>query len=238
MQRIFLLPFCCLILVLTAACAAPVSKYKDEAVSALEKVSVSRAETLFPLQVRDFYQTIISGNNEYAGGDILKADLYYSLALGKAQMIETLYLDELKRREEAARLELEMKRQAEAEAALQKRLEQERSAALAYEEAQRARRIEEEKAEARKRAERARQEKEIQLVPRHTVRRGETLPQIAALPEVYGDSSLWPLIYRANRDQISSPSILWPGQVLRIPRNADRADISEARRFAVEHPIR
>src|SRR6185369_14849460 len=102
----------------------------------------------------------------------------------------------------------------------------------------RIKRAEAEKADARRKAEKSRPEKEPQQVLRHTVKRGETLPQIAALAEVYGDASLWPLIYKSNRDQISNPAVLWPGQVLRIPRNSDRNDINEARRFSSERSLR
>lgn len=53
----------------------------------------------------------------------------------------------------------------------------------------------------------------------YVVKRGETLPQIAARPEIYNDASLWQLIYRSNRDQVRDPYQLWPGQVLKIPRS-------------------
>ena len=66
----------------------------------------------------------------------------------------------------------------------------------------------------------------------YTVRRGETLPQIAAKPEIYNDMALWPLIYRANRDQIRDPYQLWPGQTLKVPRNFSREEALEARRQA------
>ena len=66
----------------------------------------------------------------------------------------------------------------------------------------------------------------------YTVRRGETLPQIAARPELYNDMALWPLIYRANRDQIRDPYQLWPGQTLKIPRNFSKEEALEARRQA------
>lgn len=66
----------------------------------------------------------------------------------------------------------------------------------------------------------------------YTVRRGETLPQIAARPELYNDVALWPLIYRANRDQIRDPYQLWPGQTLKIPRNFSREEALDARRQA------
>lgn len=223
-----------------AACAVPVSMYKGESEQVLERVRVSGMETLFPSEARDFYRTVNQGNFEIAKGDIPAADAYYSLALGKAEILEVLYVKELKRREEAARLEFELKRQAEAELALQKELQRQKAEELARETARetaRQKRLEAEKVESRKRAERSRQEKEVPLVFRHTVKRGETLPQIAAMQEVYGDSSLWPLIYRANRDQISNPAVLWPGQVLRIPRNVDKSDISEARRFSSERTL-
>jgi LysM repeat protein len=71
----------------------------------------------------------------------------------------------------------------------------------------------------------------------HTVKRGETLPQISAQVDVYGDYRLWPLLYRANRDQISDPRHIWPGQVLRIPRNSTREEMSEARRYSLDKPI-
>jgi len=49
----------------------------------------------------------------------------------------------------------------------------------------------------------------------HDVRHGETLATIAAA--TLGDPSLWPALYRANRDQIRDPARLYPGQRLEIP---------------------
>ena len=195
-------------------------------------------ETLFPSEALDFYRTVQQGDLAFKKGDVRGADLYYSLALGKAEILESHYIKELKRREEATRLEFELQRQAEAELERQRILAQEKAEEQAREAVAKAKRLEAEKAESRRRAERAKQEREVQLVARHTVKRGETLPQIAALAEVYGDSSLWPLIYKSNRDQISNPGVLWPGQVLRIPRNVDKGDISEARRFAGDRALR
>lgn len=224
-------------LTLIAACASPVAKFKDESGLTLERVRASNMEALFPSQAQDFYRTVARGDLDFLKGDMQGADLYYGLALGKAEMLETLYLQELKKREAAARLEFEMKRQAEAELERQKKLEREQVEQAALE-AVRLKKNEAEKADARRKAEKNRLEREVQPVSRHTVKRGETLPQIAALQEVYGDSSLWPLIYKSNRDQISNPAVLWPGQVLRIPRNFDKNDLSDARRFAVDRSLR
>jgi len=49
----------------------------------------------------------------------------------------------------------------------------------------------------------------------HVVLQGETLWQIAAA--LSGDPHRWPELYRANRDQIRDPSMLYPGQRLAIP---------------------
>lgn len=49
----------------------------------------------------------------------------------------------------------------------------------------------------------------------HVVQPGETLWQIAAL--VTGDPTLWQALYRANRDQIRDPAVLYPGQRLEVP---------------------
>jgi nucleoid-associated protein YgaU len=49
----------------------------------------------------------------------------------------------------------------------------------------------------------------------HVVQPGDTLWRIAA--ELAGNPHRWPLLYRANRDQIKDPSLLHPGQRLTIP---------------------
>jgi len=50
----------------------------------------------------------------------------------------------------------------------------------------------------------------------YTVVAGDTLSRIAQ--HFYGDASQWPRIFEANRDQISNPNVIFPGQVLRIPQ--------------------
>ena len=237
MKRFYRLYSSGVLLLTVAACASPVPQFRSKALTAVERVRASDLEALFPMETRDFYNAVNHGNSELSRGDIPEADAYFNLALGKADILKHLYLDELKRREEAARQEAELKRRAEEELELRKQRERAQAEELAQE-AARIKRAEAEKADARRKAEKSRPEKEPQQVLRHTVKRGETLPQIAALAEVYGDASLWPLIYKSNRDQISNPAVLWPGQVLRIPRNSDRNDINEARRFSSERSLR
>lgn len=52
----------------------------------------------------------------------------------------------------------------------------------------------------------------------YTVRKGDCLWNIAGRRNVYRDSAKWPKIYRANRNKIKNPDLIYPGQVLVIPR--------------------
>jgi len=47
------------------------------------------------------------------------------------------------------------------------------------------------------------------------VRRGDTLWEIAA--SKYGDPTLWPRIFEANRNRIRNPNLIYPDQELVIP---------------------
>jgi nucleoid-associated protein YgaU len=71
----------------------------------------------------------------------------------------------------------------------------------------------------------------------YRVRSGENLFAIAAKRKVYGDALLWPLIYKANRDQIKDPQQIYPGQVLTIPRGISDEEKEEARTTARESKI-
>jgi len=66
----------------------------------------------------------------------------------------------------------------------------------------------------------------------YTVKEGDKLQIIAARKEIYNDLYQWPLIYKANRDQIRDPQILFVGQQLVIPRTVSIEDVREARRQA------
>ncbi|HUF27414.1 MAG TPA: LysM peptidoglycan-binding domain-containing protein [Gemmatimonadaceae bacterium] len=49
----------------------------------------------------------------------------------------------------------------------------------------------------------------------YTVVSGDSLSKIAK--REYGDSNKWRAIYDANRDKITNPDLIHPGQVLTIP---------------------
>jgi nucleoid-associated protein YgaU len=52
----------------------------------------------------------------------------------------------------------------------------------------------------------------------YTVQSGDSLSKIAK--RVYGDANKWHTIFDANRDKISNPDLIHPGQVLTLPPNA------------------
>lgn len=206
-----------------SGCAASDPVWRMRALDRIRALEKEDAVTLSPQGYRSMLETFEHGEA------ILKvqkneqlADLKYQLAYQKAALLqdellvikaEMLAAAEKQAREaELARQEQERRRlEAEAVAeAEQKRLEALKSADAA----------------------KANGSKERQLAVSYNVKRGESLPQIAAKAEIYNDSSMWPLIYRANRDQVRDPYQLWPGQTLKIPRNYSKEDVAEARRQA------
>jgi hypothetical protein len=57
----------------------------------------------------------------------------------------------------------------------------------------------------------------------YTVVKGDCLWCISGKSEIYNDPYQWPVIYRANRDQIKDADLIYPGQELAIDRNASDA---------------
>ena len=64
-----------------------------------------------------------------------------------------------------------------------------------------------------------------------TVVPGNNLWGIACKEEIYDFPEKWPLIYKANRSQIKDADLIYPGQVLTIPRDASKSQID----YAVQH---
>jgi nucleoid-associated protein YgaU len=54
-------------------------------------------------------------------------------------------------------------------------------------------------------------------VKSYTVVKGDCLWRIAKRPEHYGNGFAWPVIYKANRDQIKNPDLIYPKQIFKIP---------------------
>ena len=197
----------------------------------IERVRIHGADKILPEEFKSVEETLVMGEALLQEDESEEADNYFHLAWTKVKILEMNLAAKKLRVAEAVRLK------AEAEERERKR---ERQRVLQEEQ----RRLLQESAEAaesaahEKKIERPRLIKERPLPIYHTVMRGETLPQIAAQSDVYNDLTLWPLLYRANRDQIRDPGHIWPGQVLRIPRNLSREEITEARRYSQDKPLR
>jgi len=54
---------------------------------------------------------------------------------------------------------------------------------------------------------------------RYAVQRGDTLWGISGREQIYHNPFMWPLIYKANSQQIHDPDLIFPRQIFVIPRN-------------------
>ena len=61
----------------------------------------------------------------------------------------------------------------------------------------------------------------------------DTLALIARRPEIYGDSAMWMMLYRANIGQIPNMDWTCPGQILAVPRGYAEANACAAQRDAM-----
>ena len=184
----------------------------------------------FPQEYRNLLETFEHGEAVFhVREDDLEADKYYRLAFQKAELLRL----ELRLLKQQLAEEERQRAMDKAQKAEEERLMREASKAeLRLLEQQRIKSGESSGKSAVSPSGPVSKEPRQELPESYNVRRGETLPQIAARLEIYNDSSLWPIIYRANRDQISDPKRLWPGQVLVIPRHFSRDDAVGARRYS------
>lgn len=212
------------------ACSTPSPTWRVKTSALVEELVRQDADKLFPLEYLNLLETFEHGEAVlHVQGDEKGADVFYLMALQKGSLLKDELLRHKLRKAQAER----EKKAAEEALAEEERLMQEAADAEARLREQELRNAER---EARQTAAAAKIEASREILQQqtlsYTVRRGETLPQIAARTEVYNDSSLWPLIYRANRDQIRDPKQLWPGQVLKIPRHFSRDEALEAKRYS------
>jgi nucleoid-associated protein YgaU len=77
----------------------------------------------------------------------------------------------------------------------------------------------------------------IVLLDQVVVSVGETLFSLSSRSDIYGEPLLWPLIYKANRDQIKDPRQIFEGQIFTIPRDKSETEKEAARREARESDL-
>ncbi|HUU49574.1 MAG TPA: peptidoglycan-binding protein [Nitrospinota bacterium] len=66
----------------------------------------------------------------------------------------------------------------------------------------------------------------------HNVVKGESLWVISEYKDVYNNPLQWPLIYKANKNQIKDPDLVFPGQNLTISRDNPYKEKEDAVKFA------
>jgi hypothetical protein len=70
----------------------------------------------------------------------------------------------------------------------------------------------------------------------YTVVKHDCLWSIAAKSTVYSDPFCWPILWKANHDQVKNPDLIEVGQVLTVRRMVD--DVKLVRKFASQWPER
>ncbi len=65
-------------------------------------------------------------------------------------------------------------------------------------------------------------------VTQYTVVRGDNLWDISGFRIIYGNPYQWPIIFKANAGQIKDADLIYPNQVLVIPRDSSASDIEAA----------
>jgi nucleoid-associated protein YgaU len=80
---------------------------------------------------------------------------------------------------------------------------------------------------------------EAPTVVDYTVVRGDCLWNIAKKKDFYGNGFAWPNIYKANRDKIKNPDLIFPKQVFKIPNLTDeeKAKYDKIRRNYKPAPV-
>jgi len=73
----------------------------------------------------------------------------------------------------------------------------------------------------------------------YTVVRGDNLWNIAKKPQHYGNGFAWPMIYKANRDKIKNPDLIYPKQIFKIPKltEEEKAKYNKIRRNYKPAPV-
>lgn len=214
----------CLAGSLMAACSAPAPTWRAKAISVVTQLNSDDAPKLFPNEYRNFINTFEQGERSFRREE--EADNFYLFALQKGELLQASLLKYKEQQAQDKKAKAaESAARAEEERMLREVMEAERRQAEQE-------KLKKEAAKPSRTVKEASQKDSVSQPVSYTVHRGETLPQIAARVEIYNTASLWPLIYRANRDQIRDPKQLWPGQILKIPRSYSREEALEAKRYS------
>ncbi len=77
---------------------------------------------------------------------------------------------------------------------------------------------------------------EMEASGHYLVQKHDCLWTIAGKPNIYDDSFEWPLLFKANRDEISDPDLIYPRQDLRVMKDFPLEERNHARQTAMMTP--
>jgi nucleoid-associated protein YgaU len=71
----------------------------------------------------------------------------------------------------------------------------------------------------------------------YVVRTNERLADISARSDVYGNRYLWPLLWRANQNQLRKPEDLHSGMQLQVPSYPTVSEVADALDYSHSNPL-
>ena len=206
-----------------AGCGSQLSQRVEESRAALEMARAAGAPARSPRQF-EVAEEALKRSEALMGNPFGFSEAQYQVALGKAMAlcsaataklqveVEKAQAGALATRAQAERFQIQAQAAVDRLQARLRTTEETAGAAQA-----RAERAEAQLAELKQQAVDASRSQPT-AYPRYVVKKGDTLPNIAARPEVYGDATQWKRIYEANQDIIGRDYKVRPGQVLMIPK--------------------
>ena len=211
-----------LVMLVLAGCAPRVSEHIEESRTALEAARAAGAPLRSPEEFQLAEQNLRDSQALLAYGDpvgFVEADYRAAIATASAKSgitsarlaanLEKVQAEAQAAKQEAARTRAEVDR-------LQTQVRSVEEAARAAQ--ARAERAESQTAELRRQMPAPQPAASVTPYVRYVVKQGDTLPKIAARPEIYGDAEKWPRLYEANRGIIGKDRKVKMGQVLMVPK--------------------
>lgn len=77
---------------------------------------------------------------------------------------------------------------------------------------------------------------EVAKGKKYIVKKGDTLWDISGKGSIYGNNFQWPLLFKANRDQIEDPDIIEINQELSVKTDWSKAEVNDAIQKAKDTP--
>ncbi|MGH7739789.1 MAG: LysM peptidoglycan-binding domain-containing protein [bacterium] len=70
----------------------------------------------------------------------------------------------------------------------------------------------------------------------YSVEKGDCLWNIAGKSDIYSDSFAWPLLLKANRDEIQDPDLIYPNQVLKVQKDISASEMTTVHQLSDKTP--